>query len=154
MSSVTLVADRSFYTMQNEIREWCINTYDITPIISISFGHHFIVFKTANDALKFLEFWKHIGTITFSNDMNKLYLTGSSNDTPYPGMWHWITFSYYRYVDLVTENNVADWCIETYGKPLAHNDNLVNIDGIWRWSGSTFYFKNEEDLNWFIMRWV
>ena len=69
-------------------------------------------------------------------------------------MWHWITFSYYRYVDLLTENNVADWCIETYGEPLAHNNNLINIDGIWRWSGSTFYFKNEEDLNWFIMRWV
>jgi hypothetical protein len=51
--------------------------------------------------------------------------------------WHW--------------NEMMDWMVETFG-PTAH-------DGVWtpnmRWyaNNAKFWFRNEKDLNWFILRW-
>jgi len=51
--------------------------------------------------------------------------------------WHW--------------NEMMAWMVETFG-PTAH-------DGVWtpnmRWyaNNARFWFRNEKDRNWFIMRW-
>lgn len=51
--------------------------------------------------------------------------------------WHW--------------NEMMAWMVETFG-PTAH-------DGVWtpnmRWyaNNAKFWFRNEKDLNWFILRW-
>lgn len=48
-------------------------------------------------------------------------------------------------------NKMVEWCVETYG-PTAH-------DGVWtpsmRWyvNNAKFWFRNEKDLNWFVLRW-
>jgi hypothetical protein len=41
------------------------------------------------------------------------------------------------------EQEMQEWCIKTYGKD---HTRWVNID-------RTFVFHNEEDRNWFILRW-
>jgi hypothetical protein len=49
-------------------------------------------------------------------------------------------------------NEMMEWMIETFG-PSA-------CDGVWtpnmRWyaNNAKFWFRNEKDLNWFIMRWI
>jgi hypothetical protein len=51
--------------------------------------------------------------------------------------WHW--------------NEMMQWMVDTFG-PTAH-------DGVWtpnmRWyaNNAKFWFRNEKDLNWFILRW-
>lgn len=51
--------------------------------------------------------------------------------------WHW--------------NEMMEWTVKTFG-PTAH-------DGVWtpnmRWyaNNAKFWFRNEKDLNWFILRW-
>lgn len=48
-------------------------------------------------------------------------------------------------------NEMMEWMVETYG-PTAH-------DGVWtpgmRWyaNNAKFWFRNEKDLNWFLLRW-
>lgn len=43
------------------------------------------------------------------------------------------------------------WCVETFGE----RGDFSSSD-ICRWyhNGSVFYFLNEEDCNWFILRWA
>lgn len=44
---------------------------------------------------------------------------------------------------------IVEWCTNQFGP---------NRSGIWEWNsafGHTFfYFKNEKDYNWFILRWT
>jgi hypothetical protein len=48
-------------------------------------------------------------------------------------------------------NNMLSWCVETYGPS--------SVDGVWtpnmRWyaNNAKFWFRNEKDLNWFVLRW-
>ena len=49
-------------------------------------------------------------------------------------------------------NEMMEWMVETFG-PSAH-------DGVWtpnmRWyaNNAKFWFRDEKDLNWFVMRWI
>ena len=42
------------------------------------------------------------------------------------------------------------WCVETFGNP---GDFLSSDICRWYHNGSAFHFLNEEDCNWFLLRW-
>lgn len=44
---------------------------------------------------------------------------------------------------------VRNWCLETFGPP-----NSIQSGGRWNHvTSDMIYFKNEADLNWFMLRW-
>ena len=66
-------------------------------------------------------------------------------------------FCYYAWLDPNIYEEATEWTIHQFGKPL-HNygDYWCKIDdGTYRWRKlhCTFFFKHEEDKNWFVLRW-
>jgi hypothetical protein len=77
-----------------------------------------------------------IGWHNFVLDEGRVY--GAKYLTVHPNnSWQW--------------NEMMDWMVKTFG-PSA-------VDGVWtpnmRWyaNNAKFWFRNEKDLNWFILRW-
>jgi hypothetical protein len=58
-------------------------------------------------------------------------------------------FGYFNKND-VSRSEIHDWCVENFSK----EDDPCRWDMQWYMRGSAeYYFKSEEDRNWFILRW-
>lgn len=49
-------------------------------------------------------------------------------------------------------NNMLSWCIETFG-PTSKEHNGHAPDQRWYVYSGSFWFKEEKDLEWFILKW-